>query len=88
MSNTFRLKIISPAGTAFDANVTSATLPTESGQVQVLANHCRYVGLLTEGEIIYQSAEDNKASGNSIKVSAGCITFEDDTLKVLAQSVN
>jgi F-type H+-transporting ATPase subunit epsilon len=47
----FSLRIISPLGTAFEGQVTEATLPTPDGDITILAHHMPIVAVLAEGEV-------------------------------------
>lgn len=47
----FRLRVLSPLGTAFDGPVRSATLPTREGEITILARHMPMVAVLVDGEM-------------------------------------
>ncbi len=48
---TFRLRVLSPLGTAFQGDVRSATLATVEGEITILANHMPMVAVLVDGEM-------------------------------------
>lgn len=43
MSSTFKLKILTPQGTAFEGSAVHLRLPNDDGFVGILANHAPYV---------------------------------------------
>ncbi len=47
----FRLRVLSPLGTAFQGDVRSATLPTTEGEITVMAHHMPLVAALVDGEM-------------------------------------
>jgi F-type H+-transporting ATPase subunit epsilon len=47
----FRLRVLSPLGTAFQGEVRSATLPTTEGEITVFAHHMPLVAVLVDGEM-------------------------------------
>lgn len=86
MDGTFELRVFSSKGLEIEAVVRSVSLPTEAGQIGVLANHCGYVGLLSTGFATYQVAETNEE--HRCLVSGGLATFEGETLTLLADTVD
>lgn len=49
MSKIFHLKLVTPEGVLFDGDVVSLTLPTETGEITVLANHVALVSAISSG---------------------------------------
>jgi F-type H+-transporting ATPase subunit epsilon len=47
--NEFHLTVVTPDGTEFDGNATSLLVKTESGDVEILANHADYFASLGIG---------------------------------------
>jgi F-type H+-transporting ATPase subunit epsilon len=47
----FRLRVLSPLGTAFQGDVRSATLATAEGEITILAGHMPMVAVLVDGEM-------------------------------------
>ena len=80
----FQLRVFSGRGLEIDALVNSVTMPTEVGEVGVLADHCDYVGLLGTGLVLYESG----ATLKRCLVSGGIATFSNNTLTVLADTVD
>jgi F-type H+-transporting ATPase subunit epsilon len=52
MSNTTKLEIATPEGTAFSADVEMVTLPGVEGQMGILPQHVRLITQLVPGEMI------------------------------------
>jgi F0F1-type ATP synthase epsilon subunit len=74
---TFQLKVFSGRG---------LEIPTESGEIGVLAEHCEYVGLLGTGLVSYTVGGD--ASTKRCLVSGGICTFKGNVLTLLADTVD
>ena len=53
----FRLRVLSPLGTAFQGNAVSATLPTMEGEITILAHHMPMVAVLADGEMIVNTGQ-------------------------------
>ena len=87
MAETFKLKILVPAGEIVSEEVSSVYLPTEDGQIGILPEHVSYTALLGTGILEYRANE--QAQPNRLVVSGGFVTFEQTTgLTVLADSVD
>jgi F0F1-type ATP synthase epsilon subunit len=92
----FKLKIFSGRGLEIESTVTSVAVPTESGEIGVLADHCDYVGLLGTGLVSFtvpaKSASPNAAAGEGATkrclVSGGLCTFNQNVLTLLADTVD
>ena len=78
-----QFSFVTPERKLFEAEVQSATLPTESGEVTILADHVPYVAPLKAGEILTRSAN---GEGRRFAVSGGFVEFHDNTLSVLADA--
>jgi F0F1-type ATP synthase epsilon subunit len=83
---TFQLRVFSGRGLEIESPVSSVTIPTEVGEVGILADHCEYVGLLGTGIATYEIG----ASGQQKKclVSGGLATFANNVLTLLADTVD
>jgi F0F1-type ATP synthase epsilon subunit len=66
------------------------TIPTEVGEVGILADHCDYVGLLSTGLATYEvvAAGARDALAKKCLVSGGIATFSNNTLTLLADTVD
>jgi len=88
----FQLKVFSGRGLEIEATVTEVTVPTENGEIGVLADHCEYVGLLGTGLVSYSVSQATRvnaaASVKRCLVSGGICTFKGTTLTLLADTVD
>jgi F0F1-type ATP synthase epsilon subunit len=83
---TFTLKVFSGRGLEVDAQVRSVNVPSETGELGFLPNHCDYVGLLSTGLTEY--VVDGETGVKRCVVSGGLCTFADNVLTLLADSVD
>jgi F0F1-type ATP synthase epsilon subunit len=83
---TFQLKVFSGRGLEVEATVSAATVPSESGELGFLENHCDYVGLISTGISQYTHAADNTTK--KCIVSGGICTFSNNVLTLLADTVD
>jgi F-type H+-transporting ATPase subunit epsilon len=83
---TFQLKVFSGRGLEIEASATSVTIPTEDGEIGVLADHCEYVGLLGTGLVSYTASVDGATK--RCLVSGGLCTFNGNVLTLLADTVD
>lgn len=83
---TFQLKVFSGRGLEVEATVSDVTVPSESGELGFLQNHCDYVGLISTGVTQYTDAAD--ASEKKCLVSGGICTFNNNVLTLLADTVD
>lgn len=86
--STFQLKIFSGRGLEIEATVTSVAVPTEVGEIGVLADHCDYVGLLSTGLVSYTGAAGAESAPKRCLVSGGICTFKGSVLTLLADTVD
>jgi F0F1-type ATP synthase epsilon subunit len=82
----FQLKVFSGRGLEVEATVSGVTVPSESGELGFLENHCDYVGLISTGIAQYNGANDS-ISKRCI-VSGGICTFSNNVLTLLADTVD
>ncbi len=75
----FRLSIVTPEKTFFDAEVASLTLPGSEGYLGVLSNHAPLITALKPGKIEYKDADNNSrfvaVSGGFLEVSGNVATL-------------
>jgi len=83
---TFQLKVFSGRGLEVEALVSDVTVPSESGELGFLPNHCDYVGLIATGITQYTDAGD--ASAKKCLISGGICTFSNNVLTLLADTVD
>ena len=76
----FNLKIVTPDGLKFDAEVESLLVRTDDGDVEFLAGHINYMASLGTGRArIKQDGKDRYAS-----VSGGFVTVKGGEVKLVA----
>ena len=76
----FNLKVVTPDGLAFDAEVESLLVRTDDGDVEFLAGHIDYMASLGTGRArIKQDGKDRFAS-----VSGGFVTVKDGEVSLVA----
>jgi F-type H+-transporting ATPase subunit epsilon len=81
----FKLKVLTPAGLALEDRASSVKLQTVDGEIQILPQHARYVGLLGQGALEYVSASG--AATQTMNLKGGFCSFGPDGLQVLADSI-
>jgi len=86
MAESFKLQIVTPTGLMVDDSASSVTLPTSAGEIGVLPQHCKYTGALGTGVLEYTDSKSN--SVHKMVVSGGFCTFSNETLTILADSVD
>jgi len=80
MPEGFRLRVLSPEGTACDQVVSAVTLPSLQGEITVLPEHMPVVVALTDGEIRAVTAEGEI----SLAVEGGFARVEKQGVTVLS----
>ena len=81
MANVYKLDILSPQGSAFGGDVISATFPTTSGLITILAGHTALITVLSAGDIEIEQAGGER---KTIAVSGGFLEVSDNTVSVIA----
>lgn len=75
----FRLSIVTPEKTFFDADVSSLIVPGSEGYLGVLSNHAPLITALRPGKIEYKDAASNPhfvaVSGGFLEVSGNVATL-------------
>jgi F0F1-type ATP synthase epsilon subunit len=87
MSDTFKLKVVTPQGVVCEEEVLSVTLPGRQGQMQVLPKHIGYTGLLATGILEYLPV-DNGSGSKRVVIGKGFCNFLEEGLMILADSVD
>lgn len=77
-----QFRIVTPEKSVFDAEVDSATLPVQDGQVTILPGHRSYIAGLKPGEIMVKMAGVEV----HLATSGGFVEFNHNTLVVLADT--
>ncbi|MDZ7726317.1 MAG: F0F1 ATP synthase subunit epsilon [Candidatus Campbellbacteria bacterium] len=84
MHEKFKCKIATPLGNVFDSTVERVTIPTESGEITVLAHHEPLVALARKGAAILE-IEDS--SEKHFELGEGVVEMRrDGTLLLLLES--
>ncbi|MFA5776244.1 MAG: ATP synthase F1 subunit epsilon [Patescibacteria group bacterium] len=81
-SNIIKVKIISQTKMLYNADCTSITLPTSTGQITILPNHSNLITLLDMGQVFL------KPVNNDIKemlINGGTASFANNKLTILAE---
>lgn len=71
-----KLKIITPMGTAVEAEVEKVFLPGGAGAFEVLQNHAPLISTLVKGKIVYgcdAELKEYKVDGGFVKVDRNTI---------------
>lgn len=84
-SESFTLKVLTPAGLVLEDRASSVTIPSSQGEIGVLPMHANYNGLLGTGILEYQPA--GGGAPKRIVISQGFCSFGDNTLSILADYV-
>ncbi len=77
---TFTLKIAKLDKELFDGEVLSLTVPAESGQMTLLANHAPIIARLKEGRLLLKIVEEQELD---FKVKKGFLEFSNNTANLL-----
>ena len=81
----FNLKIYSPVGAALQERVRWATIPTLTGEVTVLPDHCKYISVLGVGVLSFQTV--NGSSVSQLVIRRGSCYFADNELSVIGDAI-
>ena len=80
--NKIKFKIVTPERTVYEAEIDQVTLPTQEGEITVLANHIPLISVLAPGELVARKNGEEIAmavSGGMIEVRKNEITILADT---------
>ena len=86
MSDSFGIRVVTPAGELVADKTNEVTLPSSNGEIGVLPNHTKYTGLLGTGILEYYGTEDKQIK--RLVISGGFCTYSSGTLTLLADSAN
>lgn len=81
-NNKFELRLIAPDGVKYEEEAEEVILPTQDGQIAVLANHEPLITLLKPGEIIIKS--DNKE--HYLATEGGIVEISQNLVKIMADT--
>ncbi|PIS22704.1 ATP synthase F1 subunit epsilon [candidate division WWE3 bacterium CG08_land_8_20_14_0_20_41_10] len=77
-----KVKIVSQTKELYNANCTSITLPTSTGQITILPNHFDLITLLDMGQIILKQT-DNRIK--EMLINGGTASFANNELTILTE---
>lgn len=81
---TFKFRMLSPQGLVAETEVERVQIPASEGEIGILPQHARYVGLLGTGVATYFTTSGSK----KVVLSGGFVTFENNVLEVLADNID
>jgi len=58
VQNTLTFKIVTPEGVTFEDTVHNVTVPTQSGEVGIYANHAPLISLVVPGELVIKKTDE------------------------------
>jgi len=76
---TLKLRIITPKKIVTDEEIVSATIPTENGEITVLANHAPLFSLITEGVITIKKTDGE----DYLSIGGGYLETDGKELNIL-----
>ena len=82
MNSKIKFKIVTPEKTVYENSVDQVTLPTQEGEITVLANHIPLISVLQAGELVAKKGGEEIAmavSGGMVEVRKNEITILADT---------
>ncbi len=85
-ADNFGVKIYTPSGLVGEYQAAAVTLPTAVGEICVLPQHTKYVGVLGTGILEVQSYKSSEKI--RVVISGGFCTFANDSFSILVDSVD
>jgi F-type H+-transporting ATPase subunit epsilon len=87
VARTFKLLLVTPGRTVYDADAESAVIPAARGMMGILAGHAPFLGSLLTGTISIRPASGVPGpSPLSVTVSGGTVEVLADKVTILADS--
>lgn len=86
-ATSFSLKVFTPAGLVFESQVSSVYLKTLDGEIGILPDHTKYVGVLGAGQLKF-TATASKDRVSSMQIDGGFCSFSAGVCSVLADSAD
>ncbi len=83
MSETLRLKIITPAGLAVDALTDEVVLPGLQGELGILPGHTPYLAITVSGLLVFTAGGQRRG----VALRQGVAQIRDDQVTVLVEDV-
>ena len=79
--NTFHLEIVTPDGMKFDGKVQSLLVRTDMGDVEIMAGHADFVGVVAIGRARIKYADSTERFASA---SGGFLTVTRDGVRIVA----
>lgn len=83
MKSTFKLKIVTPEKTVFEADVGIATFPGKTGRLGIEARHAPIVVVLKAGLLEMTLADDSR---REFQISEGTVDFNANVATILVDT--
>jgi F-type H+-transporting ATPase subunit epsilon len=80
--NKIKFKIVTPERTVFEDTIDQVTIPTQEGEITVLAEHIPLIAVLAPGELNIKKGGEETA----IAVSSGMLEVRKNEVSVLADT--
>ncbi|HBB36484.1 MAG: ATP synthase F1, epsilon subunit, F-type H+-transporting ATPase subunit epsilon [Candidatus Moranbacteria bacterium GW2011_GWC1_45_18] len=80
--NKIKFKIVTPERTVYEAEIDQVTLPTQDGEITVLAHHIPLISVLQAGELVAKKDGEEIA----MAVSGGMVEVRKNELTILADT--
>lgn len=71
--HTIDFRIVTPEGVTYESEIRQVTVPTQDGEITVLANHTPLVSLLQPGELLIKKADEQGESQVHLAISDGVL---------------
>lgn len=84
-TDNFTIRVFTPQGLVLEDISSGVKLPAADGEIGVLPEHAKYVGLLGTGILEYQSHPGNEVK--RVALAEGICLYAEDELTVLADRV-
>jgi F-type H+-transporting ATPase subunit epsilon len=81
--NLFNIEILTPERKVFEAKISSAMIPADDGWVEILFNHCDFVGGLGQGILRLET----EAGTEKFAISEGLFNVLNGNLNILTDNV-
>lgn len=76
-------RLITPEKVAFEADITSVTIPTETGEITILPGHVPLTSVLASGEMVVRDTQDHHFA-----VAGGFVMVTTDRVDILAETAD
>ena len=84
MANLFKIEVVTPEAKLLEAQAVSVFIPAQDGEVEILAQHCDFIGMLGHG-VLKVNAEKEV---HEFAVSKGLFQVIDGALNILSDKIS